>query len=104
MEDDQCAFGMGKRRVYNYDGYAWYRVKFRVPQNFATGELYLSLGKIDDIDDVYLNGKFIGSVYDLKKDAEYRRSGWEYNARRLYKIPDGLLNRDGLNIAGHKGI
>jgi hypothetical protein len=81
----------------NYDGYAWYRVKFKVPQHFITGELYLSLGKIDDIDDVYLNGKFIGSVYDLKKDAEYRRSGWEYNARRLYKIPDGILNRNGIN-------
>jgi hypothetical protein len=83
---------------YNdYDGYAWYRVKFRLPQNFGAGEYYLSLGKIDDTDDVYLNGKHIGSVYDLKRDGEYRRSGWEYNARRLYKIEQGLLNKDGIN-------
>jgi sialate O-acetylesterase len=81
----------------NYDGYAWYRLRFTSPQNFITGELYLSLGKIDDVDDVYLNGKHIGNVYDLKKDAEYRRSGWEYNARRIYKIPAGLLNLNGKN-------
>jgi sialate O-acetylesterase len=81
----------------NYDGYAWYRVKFKLPQRFSDGEYYLSLGKIDDIDDVYLNGSLIGNVYDLKKNAEFKRSGWEYNARRLYKIPKGLLNRDGTN-------
>jgi hypothetical protein len=81
----------------DYDGYAWYRLDFRLPQNLATDDLYLSLGKIDDVDDVYLNGKYVGSVYDLKKDAEYRMSGWEYNARRIYKIHDGLLNRTGIN-------
>jgi hypothetical protein len=80
-----------------YDGYAWYRLEFRLPQNFITGDLYLSLGKIDDIDDVYLNGKYIGGVYDLRKDAEYKRAGWEYNARRIYKIQDGMLNRNGIN-------
>jgi hypothetical protein len=83
---------------YNdYDWYAWYRLKFNLPQNLKSGELYLSLGKIDDIDDVYLNGKFIGNVYDLKKDGEYRMSGWEYNARRIYKIHEGLLNLNGEN-------
>jgi sialate O-acetylesterase len=81
----------------NYDGYAWYRVNFRVPQNLGARDLYLVLGKIDDIDDVYLNGKFIGNVYDLRKDGEYKRRGWEYNARRIYKIQDDLLDRDGIN-------
>ena len=81
----------------DYDGYAWYRVSFRLPKNMSEEDLYLVLGKIDDIDDVYLNGKYIGSVYDLRKDSEYRRSGMEYNARRIYKINDGLLNRDGIN-------
>ena len=64
----------------------------------ARGDYYVSLGKIDDIDDVYLNGKHIGSVYDLRKDGDYRRSGWEYNARRLYKIPAGLLKADAPNV------
>jgi sialate O-acetylesterase len=80
-----------------YDGYAWYRVKFKVPADFVQGDLYLCLGKIDDIDDVYLNGKFIGDVYDLKKDGDYRRSGWEFNARRIYKIDRGLLKNGTIN-------
>ncbi len=81
----------------DYDGYAWYRVNFRVPQQFIKGDLYLSLGKVDDLDYVYLNGRYIGSVYDLSKDGEYRRTGWEYNARRIYKIPAGLLNQGQIN-------
>ncbi len=81
----------------DYDGYAWYRVNFRLPANLSNDDLYLVLGKIDDVDEVYLNGKYIGGVYDLKKDGEYRKSGWEYNARRIYKIKDGLLKRDGIN-------
>ncbi|HEX7494184.1 MAG TPA: beta galactosidase jelly roll domain-containing protein [Bacteroidales bacterium] len=81
----------------DYDGYAWYRLKFTLPQNFTTGQLYLSLGKIDDIDDVYLNGEHIGNVYDLRKNFGYRNSGWEYNVRRTYKIHEGLLNRNGIN-------
>jgi hypothetical protein len=85
-----------------YDGYAWYRLKFKLPANSGTEELYLSLGKIDDVDDVYLNGEYIGSVYDLKKDFEYRRSGWEYNARRIYKIPEEMLSRNGINTLAIK--
>ncbi len=80
-----------------YDGYAWYRVKFKVPADFSKGNLYLCLGKIDDIDDVYLNGKFIGNVYDLKRDGDYRRSGWEFNARRMYKLEKGLLKAGEIN-------
>jgi sialate O-acetylesterase len=81
----------------DYDGYAWYRLEFSLPQNFPTGDLFLVLGKIDDIDDVYLNGEMAGNVYDLQKSRYYRGSGWEYNARRIYKIKEGLLNRNGKN-------
>jgi sialate O-acetylesterase len=86
----------------DYDGYAWYRLEFNLPQNFITGDLYLSLGKIDDIDDVYLNGEYVGNVYDLRKKSFYRGSGWEYDARRIYKIPEGLLKRNGLNTIAVK--
>ena len=86
----------------DYDGYAWYRLEFKIPQNFPTGELFLSLGKIDDIDDVYLNGELIGNVYDLRRNAFSRGTGWEYNTRRIYKIHDGLLKRNGSNIIAVK--
>lgn len=83
--------------LHNYDGYAWYRVNFRVPENFNNEDIYLCLGKIDDIDEVYLNGKLVGTVYDLKRDGEYWSRGAEYNARRIYKIDSDLLTRGGSN-------
>ena len=86
----------------DYDGYAWYRYEFTLPQNFISGDLYLSLGKIDDEDDVYMNGKKVGNVYDLKRAAYYHSDGWQCNMRRLYKIPDGVLNRTGRNIIAVK--
>jgi beta-galactosidase/beta-glucuronidase len=81
----------------DYDGCGWYRVEFRIPKGAPQGDLYLVLGKIDDVDEVYLNGKYVGSVYDLKKDGEYRYKGMEYNARRAYKINSKALNYAGTN-------
>lgn len=75
----------------NYDGYAWYRRTFTIPSELKNKELYISLGKIDDYDQVYLNGELIGNVFDLEKDGDYRAKGWEYNARRVYKIPSKIL-------------
>jgi sialate O-acetylesterase len=86
----------------DYDGYAWYRLEFKVPQNLSAGELFLSLGKIDDIDDVYLNGELIGNVYDLRRNTFSRNSGWECNTPRIYKIHDGLLKKNATNIIAVK--
>jgi len=82
----------------DYDGYAWYRKEFKLPSNLKNEELYLSLGKIDDYDYVYLNGELIGSVFHLDKDGDYKRKGYEYNARRIYKIPEEILNENGTNV------
>ncbi|MBN2522363.1 MAG: beta galactosidase jelly roll domain-containing protein [Bacteroidales bacterium] len=82
----------------DYDGYAWYRKEFKLPPELRNGEIYLSLGKIDDYDYVYLNGTLIGSVFHLDKDGEYKRRGWEYNARRIYKIPENAIHKNGINV------
>ena len=81
----------------NYDGYAWYRRNFKVPEGFIEDNMYLSLGRIDDYDYVYVNGKLIGSVFDLEKDNDYRHKGMEYRAKRVYKIPKDLL-KEGVNV------
>jgi sialate O-acetylesterase len=86
----------------DYDGYAWYRLDFKVPQNLSSGDLYICLGKIDDEDDVYINGEFIGNVDDLRRNTFSRGSGWEYNANRIYKIRDGLLKRNATNTIAVK--
>lgn len=48
-----------------YDGYAWYRVKFYLPASmkdkaFFRDSLQITLGKIDDHDQTFLNGKLLG--------------------------------------------
>jgi len=46
-------------------GYAWYRLRFLLPQEMRNGDklkegLLLLIGKIDDGDQVFLNGEFLG--------------------------------------------
>lgn len=48
----------------DHDGTAWYRKRFTVPKQFAAEDLVLILGKIDDSDRTYLNGKLVGSMTD----------------------------------------
>jgi len=74
----------------DYDGYAWYRKEFTLPGNLSKEDFYLSLGKIDDMDKVYLNGKMIGRTEDLKLYDRYGRSN-ACNLYRLYRIPNDLL-------------
>lgn len=51
-----------------YDGFAWYRTKFYLPKEFKNEKFVLMLGKIDDMDQTYVNGKLIGSVGDWNFD------------------------------------
>lgn len=49
----------------NYDGIAWYRIKVFIPSTlrenaYLKDNLQIILGKIDDGDQLYFNGKFIG--------------------------------------------
>lgn len=49
----------------NYDGYAWYRVSFYLPSAYKDNavfkdSLHIILGKIDDCDQTFLNGKLVG--------------------------------------------
>jgi len=48
--------GFGK-----YDGGAWYKKQFMIPKEMLGEDLVLLLGKIDDSDKTFLNGKLIGS-------------------------------------------
>lgn len=79
----------------DYDGRAVYKTQFRFTSSMDINDIILVLGYIDDIDEVYLNGKKIGSVYNIrKKDFQ---SGWEYRVFRAYKLPPELIVRNGVN-------
>lgn len=76
-----------------YDGFAWYKRTFKLPANFTTQPVVLLLGKIDDFDKVYFNGKLIGSTNDGRP---YGASS-SYQKERVYNIPPELLKRGAEN-------
>ncbi len=76
-----------------YDGYAWYRKHFRLPQGAEKKSLYLRLGCIDDVSEVFLNGVIIGITGDFPPD--YRTA---YNTQVILTIPQNILNVSGDNI------
>jgi len=77
---------------HGYNGYAWYRTYFWVEDKFSTMPLYLSLGYIDDVDEVYINGHLIGKTGSFPNN--YTTA---YNAKRIYRIPKNILNVNGDN-------
>ncbi|MDF9797494.1 hypothetical protein OKW21_002757 [Catalinimonas alkaloidigena] len=75
-----------------YDGFAWYRKTFDLTEEQSEENLYISLGYIDDVDEVYMNGKLIGFSGAFPP---YFQTA--YNAFRRYPIPLEYLNPQGKN-------
>lgn len=63
----------------DYDGGAWYRKKFTVPKSLAGEDIVLLMGKIDDTDKTFLNGKLVGSMTDAWQSVRY----YHINASQL---------------------
>ncbi|MCB0731051.1 MAG: beta galactosidase jelly roll domain-containing protein [Ignavibacteriae bacterium] len=78
---------------HGYNGFAWYRKSFTLPKNINSNSLYLVLGFIDDVDEVYLNGKLVGSTGSFPPD--FRTA---YNANRKYPVSIDQFNKKGENI------
>lgn len=82
----------------DYDGFAWYRVAFEVPPSLPNEKLFLVLGKIDDIDEAYLNGEMIGHTGRIRRDGSTARIREEYREIRGYEIPPSLLQPGKKNV------
>jgi sialate O-acetylesterase len=76
-----------------YDGYAWYRKSFQLNRNLQTEILYLLLGQIDDVDQVFVNGKLVGGSGQFPPD--YQTA---YNKQRIYYLPAQFLNFGSENL------
>lgn len=76
-----------------YNGFAWYRKSFQIRLPFNREYLYLYMGYIDDVDEVYLNGKLVGASGNFPPRMETA-----YNIPRMYPIPANLLNKNGENV------
>lgn len=78
-----------------YDGYAWYRKSFVLPeemlqQAFFKDSLDIDLGKVDDTEETYLNGHLLGKKGTLVNEGDttkFEADRMGYNKRRLYIIP-----------------
>jgi len=76
-----------------YDGFGWYRKSFRFPDRFSNKKMILLLGKIDDIDQTFINGKLVGEIGDWKFNeipGSFNENN-EWQIFRSYFIPDGIL-------------
>ena len=82
----------------NYDGFAWYRVKFEVPRSLEGKDLVLLLGRIDDFDETYLNGDLLARTGRVRKSWSPDDKGDDYAKLRGYVIPQGLLVPGRVNI------
>ncbi|WP_052323343.1 beta galactosidase jelly roll domain-containing protein [Flexithrix dorotheae] len=90
----------------HYDGYGWYRKKFYLPKGLKDKELILVLGKIDDFDQTYVNGNFIGSTNDFRSFGK----STSYSKLRAYAIKTEFLKEEEWNVIavrvkdiGHNG-
>ncbi len=76
----------------DYDGYAWYRKSFYLKGSFKEETVVLVLGKIDDVDEVYVNGVKVGMTGDFTdRENQSIPTGQHYQALRGYYFPASLL-------------
>lgn len=94
-----------------YDGYAWYRITFNLPTSLKENVLFkdsilLSLGKIDDCDQTFLNGKLIGQnavfipagTNSPLQDLSKLETVWNTNRNYTFPSNDPRLKWNNVNI------
>ncbi len=76
-----------------YDGFAWYKKSFFLPKELAGESMILMLGKIDDIDQTFVNGILVGStgLWNFKNVPTDFNSNFEWTQERIYSVPAKLL-------------
>jgi len=82
--------GVNERTDGPYNGYAWYRKKILVPEEWSGYDLELYIGAIDDWDWAYWNGEEIGHTGAKTKN-------W-WRVPRTYKIPKDKVRFGGYNV------
>lgn len=78
----------------NYDGYAVYTKRLKVPVDMVSKRLVLLAGKIDDSDQLYINGQLIAQTGDYN---DWHNRNF-YSDFRNYFIPPGIFTANKENI------
>ncbi len=82
------------KHIKKSGGFGWYRKEFTIPSRLRDKDIFLILGKIDDFDYTYVNGKLVGRTKDFLPFGE--SNSW--SELRVYKVPRELLNQTGKNV------
>lgn len=78
---------LGPEGLDQFDGVVYFRRQIDLPDGWAGKPVTLSLGPIDDFDDVWFNGTLVGRTHDEGK----------WNEPRVYQAP-GEAVRSGANV------
>ncbi len=77
--------------------YGWYRIKFRIGKELQEQKLGISLGRIGDADEFFLNGVKVnqtGLIPDGGAVPHFRNVNHKW---RVYELPQNSLHYDGIN-------
>src|ERR1035437_3782539 len=77
----------------NDNVYGWFRRRIEIPAECKGKDFDLLLGKIDDVDETWLNGERIGGMGSFPPD--YRTA---YDTARCYRVSAGLVRGDGSDV------
>lgn len=83
LEASVPAFWNDYEYARGFSGLALYRKTFVAPETARGKPLYLLLGRINSVDEAYLNGKLIGKTGDVQNPAD--------GELRAYLLPDSLI-------------
>jgi len=96
--DEIIVPGIWQNQGYkNYNGIASYSVEFTLSNEFDGERMVLVLGKIDDLDQVFLNGELIGQSGDFTVKTLYNNLEFHKQLRGYY-LPINALNNNGKNV------
>jgi hypothetical protein len=76
-----------------YDGFSWYRIEVKIPRHLRDRQLYLKLGRIDDVDRTFWNGTLIGGEGEFPPKIRTA-----YDVKRCYRIPPESVKFGGRNV------
>lgn len=73
--------------------YGWFRRHIEIPAEIKGRDFDLRLGRIDDVDEAFVNGVRIGGMGSFPPDFA---TAWNQN--RVYRVPASLLRGDGTDV------
>ena len=72
----------------DYNGFGWYRKSFKAPASKEGKRYVLMLGKIDDLDEVFINGKKVGHTGEIHNNPHAINVYDEYSRPRYYYLSE----------------